>query len=57
VKYTFTGNGCPAANSPEIQCGPVNQTDVTNEQNKLQNDLTDLKFYPIFSLGLSYKIH
>ena len=57
VQYTFTGNGCPAANSPESSCGPVNQTDVTNEQNKLQNDLYDLKFYPILSFGLSYKIH
>ena len=57
VQYTFTGNGCPAANSPESSCGPVNQTDVTNEQNNLQNDLTDLRFFPILSFGLSYKIH
>jgi len=57
VKYTFTGNGCPAANSPESSCGPVNQTDVLTEQNDLQNDLTDLKFFPIVSFGLSYKIH
>ena len=57
VKYTFTGNGCPAANSPESSCGPVNQTDVLTEQNDLQNDLTDLKFFPVLSFGLSYKIH
>jgi len=57
VQYTFTGNGCPAANSPEISCGPVNQTDVLTEQNDLQNDLTDLKFFPVLSFGLSYKIH
>jgi len=57
VRYTFTGNGCPAANSPEIQCGPVNQTDVITEQNDLQNDLYDLRFFPILSFGLSYKIH
>ncbi len=57
VALAFSGNGCPAANSPEIECGPVNQTDVQNEQTKLQNDLYDLKFYPILSFGLTYRIH
>jgi hypothetical protein len=57
VAYNFTGNGCPAANSPESNCGPVATTDVTNEQNKMQNDLTDLKFFPVLSVGLGFRIH
>jgi hypothetical protein len=66
VKYTFSGNVCPAANSPEINCYSVTtvsssstsfQANVLSEQNKLQNDMTDLKFFPILSFGLSYKIH
>jgi hypothetical protein len=35
----------------------VAQSDVLAEQNKLQNDLTDLKYFPTVSFGLSYKIH
>jgi len=58
VKYTFTGTGCQNyVAGIYSNCGPINQTDVLNEQNKLQNDLTDLKFFPILSFGLSYKIH
>ncbi len=30
---------------------------IISEQNKLQNDLYDLRFFPILSFGLSYKIH
>jgi hypothetical protein len=57
VTYTFTGNGCPAANSPESNCAPIPTTNVISEQNKMQNDLTDLKYFPILSIGLSYRIH
>ena len=57
VTYTFTGNGCAAANSPETACAPIPTTNITSEQVKLQNDLTDLRYFPILSVGLSYKIH
>jgi hypothetical protein len=57
VLYTFTGNGCPAANSPESNCTPISQTSITQEQINLQNDLKDLRFFPILSFGISYKIH
>lgn len=57
VDYNFSGNGCPAANSPESNCGPIATSSVTSEQNMLQNDLTDLKYFPILSVGLSYRLH
>ncbi len=38
-------------------CGPVAASDITAEQNKLQDDVKFLRFYPIVSLGFSYKFH
>jgi hypothetical protein len=58
VVYHFTGTGCQSLLlGVYLNCGPINQTDVLNEQIKLQNDLYDLRFFPILSIGLSYKIH
>jgi hypothetical protein len=58
VVYNFAGTGCQGYNGVTYSnCGPVSQTDVAAEQNKLQNDLMDLKYYPTVSFGLSYKIH
>jgi hypothetical protein len=56
VVYNIQGSGCTSATDP-LSCGPVAQSDVIAQQNKLQNDLTDLKYYPILSFGFSYKIH
>jgi hypothetical protein len=56
VVYNIKGSGCASATDPTT-CGPVEQSDVAAEQNKLQNDLTDLKYFPVVSFGLSYKIH
>jgi len=58
VQYTFSGTGCQNYIAGVYSsCGPIPQANITSEQNKLQNDLTDLRFYPILSIGLSYKIH
>jgi hypothetical protein len=58
VLYTFTGTGCTTfLAGVYTNCGPIPQANITSEQNKLQNDLTDLRFFPILSFGLSYKIH
>ena len=59
VQYTFTGTGCQNYTAPNTysNCGPIPQANITSEQNKLQNDLYDLRFFPILSFGLSYKIH
>jgi hypothetical protein len=60
VKLNFAGSGC----SSQVQsdgttaygCGPVEQSDVLQEQKQLQDDLSALRFYPIFSIGFSYRI-
>ena len=58
VAYSFSGNGCTTfVGGVYANCGPIPQGNITSEQNKLQNDLTDLRFFPILSFGLSYKIH
>jgi hypothetical protein len=58
VAYNFTGNGCTTFNGVTYSnCGAVAPGDVTSEQQKMQNDLTDLRFFPVLSIGLSYKIH
>jgi hypothetical protein len=58
VAYTVSGGGCTSdINGVYANCGPIPLSSVTSEQNELQNDLTDLKFFPILSIGLSYKIH
>ncbi|HEV2619364.1 MAG TPA: hypothetical protein VGU23_05435 [Acidobacteriaceae bacterium] len=56
VVYNIQGSGCLSPTDP-LSCGPVPQSDVTAEQNKLQNDLTDLKYFPVVSFGFSYKFH
>ncbi len=58
VVYNITGTGCQNYNAGVYSnCGPIPQANVTDEQVKLQNDLTDLRFFPVLSFGLSYKIH
>jgi hypothetical protein len=56
VVYSILGSGCTSRADP-ASCGPVAAADVTAEQIKLQNDLSDLRYYPILSFGLSYKIN
>ena len=59
VQYTFSGNGCTTYIAPStyLNCGPIPPSNIASEQNKLQNDLYDLRFFPILSFGLGYKIH
>ena len=58
VVYNISGTGCTTYVAGFYSnCGPIPPANVLSEQTKLQNDLTDLKFFPILSFGLSYKIH
>jgi hypothetical protein len=58
VAFNFSGTACKTlVGSVYSNCGPVLQSDVQDEQTKLQNDLTDLRYFPILSIGLSYRIH
>ena len=58
VVYNFSGTGCQNYTAGVYSnCGPIPQSNIADEQAKLQNDLTDLRFFPILSFGLSYRIH
>ena len=60
VRLQVTGSSCgsqvQADGSVESGCGPVDQTDVAQEQAQLQSDLSGLRFYPVASLGISFRI-
>jgi len=53
VQFTANGNACSGPNN--TLCGPVDQTNVAQEQNDIQSDLAPLRFYPIVSMGIGFK--
>jgi hypothetical protein len=59
VKLNITGTSCgsqtEANGTVDSGCGPVDQTNVAQEQTQLQNDLSPLRFYPIVSFGVSVR--
>jgi hypothetical protein len=63
VVYNITGTGCQnynglgATNAANYSnCGPIPASNIVAEQAKLQNDLNAYRFFPIISIGLSYKL-
>ena len=63
VQYNFSRNRMPelpllgAYLKLRPHPPPPTVANIITEQNNLQNDLYDLRFFPIISFGLSYKIH
>ena len=58
VNYTFTGQGCQTdTGGVYTDCGPIPQDNITSEQQKLQNDINELRYFPVVSFGISYRIH
>lgn len=58
IAYTFSGEGCQNDTAGVYtNCGPIPASNVSAEESKLQNDLNDLRFFPVLSVGLSYRIH
>jgi hypothetical protein len=58
IVYNISGTGCQNYTAGVYSnCGSIPQANVTAEQQKLQNDLTDLRFFPILSVGLGFRIH
>ncbi|WP_089406532.1 hypothetical protein [Granulicella rosea] len=60
VRLNITGSGCqydtdPTDGSVSFDCGPVDQSDVQQEQQELQSDINGLRFFPVISIGLSYR--
>ena len=54
VELTLQGNGCSASG-----CGPINSADgpdnLQSEIQMIESDIRPLRFFPIASIGLSYK--
>jgi hypothetical protein len=58
VVYTLSGTGCQNySNGVYSNCGAIPQTNVSAQEVQIQNDLNDLRFFPILSIGLGYRIH
>jgi hypothetical protein len=58
VAYSFTGTACQSyVGGVYANCGPISQSDVSQEQANLQSDLKELQYFPVLSVGLSYRIH
>ena len=58
TKLNFTGTACvisPTAGCLNAGTDPTVQSNVQSEQNKLNNDLKPFKYYPVLSLGASWK--
>ena len=55
MQLTLSGSGCS-----DMGCGPINspnnQANIEAERLKIVNDLAPLRFYPILSFGISYRV-
>jgi hypothetical protein len=59
VAWTYGGSACmnPSNGSTcTSNYGSIASADISTQNSSLQNDLNDLKVFPILSFGLSYKI-
>lgn len=59
AKLNLAGSACvisATAGCLNAATDPTVQANVQSEQNKLNNDLNPFKYYPVISLGISYKI-
>jgi hypothetical protein len=58
IALNLTGSVCQGSattNCQPVQSTPAVQANVQGEQAELQSDISPLRFYPILSIGLSYK--
>lgn len=59
AKLNLGGSSCfgsPAGACVDSATNSIVQADVTAEQNKLNNDLNPFKYYPVISIGFSWKL-
>ena len=65
VAWNYGGMACPSSNGTTCNAGTSYQSitsvpgataDIAAQTASLQNDVNGLKVFPIFSIGLSYKI-
>lgn len=58
VALNFTGSACDStgANCQSANANSTFQNSILSQQNKFNNDISFLKFYPIVSLGFGFKL-
>jgi hypothetical protein len=59
AKLNLAGTACATATTGCVNAATDSgvQANIQSEQTKLNNDLNPFKYYPVISLGISYKIH
>ncbi|HZQ96346.1 MAG TPA: hypothetical protein VFA67_15135 [Candidatus Sulfotelmatobacter sp.] len=57
ANLSLAGSVCeqPGINCRPIPADPIIQSNITSEQNKIKDNMTLFKVYPIISLGIGYK--
>ncbi len=56
VALAFTGSACSNQGCGSINT-PENRANILGEQNRLTSDLAPLRFFPIFSFGIAYRLN
>ena len=63
VVYAISGTGCQNYNGGAVgsdssysNCGPIPASNVAAQQASIQSDLNPYRFFPILSIGLSYRL-
>jgi hypothetical protein len=57
IGLNFSGSGCDSTglNCSPVASDPTFQTQLVNEQNKLNRDVEPFKYYPVISFGFGYR--
>jgi hypothetical protein len=55
VLLNLTGTACSSDGCGNVQTDPTTQANVQAQQNIINNDIYELRFYPIVSIGVGYK--
>lgn len=51
----LTGTACSTDGCQNVQTDPTTQANIQAQQNTINSDIYDLRFFPILSIGLGYK--
>ena len=55
IALGLSGSACSTAGCGSVQTDPTIKANVLAEQNKLNDDISPLRFYPIASIGIGYR--
>ena len=55
ITLVLTGTACGTDGCQKVNSDPMTQANVLGEQNSINSDIYNLRFYPIISVGMGYK--